>query len=148
MSISFDSALGIHAKALTIRSRRAELLASNLANADTPGFKAKDIDFKAALNASINSSSMATKSYSTQSPDQLDLTNKNHIQLSQQDNVSISNDAMQVMYRGPNQASLDGNTVDTQVEKAAFAENAMRYQASLTFLSGKFKGMLAAIKGE
>jgi len=148
MSISFDSALGVHAKALAIRSRRAELLASNLANVDTPGFKAKDIDFKAALNTSINSSSMATKSYSTQSPDQLYLTNKNHIQLSQQDNVSISNDAMQVMYREPNQASLDGNTVDSQVEKAAFAENAMRYQASLTFLSGKFKGMLAAIKGE
>lgn len=148
MSISFDSALGIHAKALAIHSRRAELLASNLANADTPGFKARDIDFKAALNASIGSSSMATRSYSTQSPDHLHLTHKNHIQLSAQDNVSISTDAMQAMYREPNQASLDGNTVDSQVEKAAFAENAMRYQASLTFLSGKFKGMLAAIKGE
>jgi len=148
MSISFDSALGVHAKALAIYSRRAELLASNLANADTPGFKARDIDFKAALNASIGSSSTPTKSYSTQSPSSLHLTNKNHLQLSGQDNVSISTDAMQAMYREPNQASLDGNTVDSQVEKAAFAENAMRYQASLTFLSGKFKGMLAAIKGE
>jgi len=148
MSISFDSALGVHAKALAIYSRRAELLASNLANADTPGFKARDIDFKAALNASIGSSSAATKSYSTQSPSSLYLTNKNHLQLSPQDNVSISTGAMQAMYREPNQASLDGNTVDSQVEKAAFAENAMRYQASLQFLSGKFKGMLAAIKGE
>lgn len=148
MSISFDSALGVHAKALAIYSRRAELLASNLANADTPGFKARDIDFKAALNASIGSSSVATKSYSTQSPNNLHLTHKNHLQLASQDNVSISSDAMQAMYREPNQASLDGNTVDSQVEKAAFAENAMRYQASLTFLSGKFKGMLAAIKGE
>ncbi len=146
MSISFDSALGVHAKALTIYSRRAELLASNLANADTPGYKARDIDFQAALKASVNTSATAT--YAMKSAGRLDITNKQHMSISPADNISISQDAMQAMYREPNQASLDGNTVDSQMEKSAFAENALRYQASLTFLSGKFKGMLAAIKGE
>ncbi len=151
MPISFDSALGVHAKALTIYSRRAELLASNLANADTPGYKAKDIDFKAAINASVNAADNTAstgRNYATRSAGGLDVTSKRHIQLASQDRVSISQSAIQTLYREPNQASLDGNTVDSQLEKSAFAENAMRYQASLSFLSGKFKGMLAAIKGE
>ena len=146
MPISFDSALGIHDKALQIRSRRAELLASNLANADTPGYKARDIDFKAALNATLQAAK-GSPSSSTSSAG-LTLTNKKHIAMPAEDRVSLSNSAMQTMYRVPNHASLDGNTVDSQMEKSAFAENALRYQASLTFLSGKFKGMIAALKGE
>ena len=131
MSITFDSALGIHQKALSLRSQRAELIASNIANADTPGYKARDIDFKAAL-ASVD----------TQSNGSLTRTNSKHIQIS-----SAGNNA-EALYRVPNQSSLDGNTVDGLVEKSAFAENALRYQASITFLDGKFKGMLAALKGE
>ena len=73
---------------------------------------------------------------------------KNHLQLPTEDRVSIGSSAMQAMYREPMHASLDGNTVDTQVEKSAFAENALRYQTSLSFLDGKLKGMMAAIKGE
>jgi len=131
MPISFDSALGIHEKAIGIWSRRAEMLASNIANTDTPGYKAKDIDFKAAL-ASLQS----------QSADSLTRSSPKHIQ------TSVAGSQAELLYRVPNQASVDGNTVDPQVEKAAFAENALRYQASLQFISGKFKGMLAAIKGE
>ncbi len=131
MSISFDSALGIHQKALAIRSQRAEILASNIANADTPGYKARDIDFKSTL-ANIDN----------RAGNSLTRTNSKHIQISTIDNNP------EVLYRTPNQSSLDGNTVDGQLEKSAFAENAFRYQASLTFLGGKFKGMLAAIKGE
>ncbi len=131
MSITFDSALGIHQQALSLRSQRAEMLASNIANADTPGYKARDIDFKAAL-ASVN----------TQSNGSLTQTNSKHIQIS-----SAGNNA-EALYRVPSQSSLDGNTVDGLVEKSAFAENALRYQASITFLDGKFKGMLAALKGE
>jgi len=131
MPISFDSALGIHQQALAIRSQRAEILASNIANADTPGYKARDIDFKATLaNIGNDAGSSLTR------------TNAKHIQ------ISTSASSPEILYRTPNQSSLDGNTVDGQLEKSAFAENALRYQASLTFLGGKFKGMLAAIKGE
>ena len=131
MPISFDSALGIHQKALAFRSQRAEILASNIANADTPGYKARDIDFKTTM-ANLNSRSSG----------ELTRTNSKHIQISAAENNT------EVLYRTPNQSSLDGNTVDGLLEKSEFAENALRYQASLTFLSGKFKGMKAAIKGE
>ncbi len=133
MPISFDSALGIHDKALAVRSRRAEMLASNIANADTPGYKAKDIDFKAALSQAQSNAGQAGKLYTTRS---------NHI------SAGSVQDSTPALYRIPNQASLDGNTVDSQMEKSAFAENALRYQASLQFLDGKFKGMMAALKGE
>jgi len=131
MPISFNSALGIHEQALMVHARRAELLASNLANADTPGYKARDIDFKSAL-ADVQA----------QRSDHLKVTHSNHMQL------SSTGSAMEMLYRVPNQPSLDGNTVDSQLEKSAFAENALRYQASLTFLDGRFKGMIAALKGE
>lgn len=131
MSISFDSALGIHEKALAVRSRRTEMLASNIANADTPGYKAKDVDFKSAL-ANIE----------TQSGNALTRTNSKHIQIS-----SAGNNA-DILYRVPNQSSLDGNTVDEQIEKSAFADNALHYEASIMFLDRKFKGMIAALKGE
>lgn len=130
MPISFDSALGVHQKALAIRAQRTELLASNIANADTPGFKARDIDFKSAL-----------ENVQAQTTGTMKRTHANHIQAS---STSIS----ETLYRVPNQPSLDGNTVDEQLEKSAFAENALRYQASLDFLGRKFKGMIAAIKGE
>ena len=131
MPITFDSALGNHDKTLLVRSQRAELLASNIANADTPGYKARDIDFKSAL-ASVQATGN----------EGLKLTHSQHMPLTSQ----IS--GMDVMYRIPNQSSLDGNTVDSQMEKSAFADNALRYQASLRFLDGKFKGLIAALKGE
>lgn len=133
MSISFDKALGIHAQALDIRASRAEILANNLANADTPGFKARDIDFKAMLNEQMGNSSdvlpMAT-------------TNGKHLP---HGNMSPT-DAL--LYRTPLQPSVDGNTVDTQQEVAEFSKNAMDYQASFHFLNSKFKGLTGAIKGE
>jgi flagellar basal-body rod protein FlgB len=107
------------------------MLASNIANADTPGYKAKDVDFKSAL-ANVEA----------QSGNTLTRTNSKHIQISTAENNA------DILYRVPNQSSLDGNTVDEQVEKSAFADNALRYQASITFLDGKFKGMIAALKGE
>lgn len=131
MPISFDSALGIHQQALALRSQRAEMLASNIANADTPGYKARDIDFKAAM-----------ESVEAQTTGSLSRTNSKHIQ------ISTAGSNAEVMYRIPNQSSLDGNTVDGLVEKSAFADNALRYEASITFLDGKFRGLMAAIKGE
>ena len=139
MPISFDSALGIHQQALALRSSRAEILASNIANADTPGYKARDIDFKSQLQ------SIQAQSAQSQSSLSLAQSNSKHIPI---DSASAMNSRSEILYRVPHQPSLDGNTVNEQVEKSAFAENAMRYQASLTFLDGKFKGLMAAIKGE
>jgi flagellar basal-body rod protein FlgB len=136
MPISFDSALGIHQQALSLRTTRTEMLASNIANADTPGYKARDVDFKSALQASVH------QHHQLQHAGSLRTTNPGHIQL------DMAETNAETLYRVPNQSSLDGNTVDEQLEKSAFAENALRYQASLQFLSGKFKGMITALKGE
>jgi flagellar basal-body rod protein FlgB len=132
MPINFDSALGIHADALRVRSQRAELLASNLSNADTPGYKARDIDFKSALKMANSGETGMMKT-----------SHHNHIQ----PNNSLSN-SPHVQYRSTVQDSLDGNSVDEQIEQAAFMQNSIQYQASLDFLGGKFNGLLKAIKGE
>ncbi len=132
MSINFDAALGIHADALRVRSQRAELLASNMANADTPNYKARDIDFQSAMK-------MAVKGQSTG----IETTHSNHINVS---GGQFSSPAMQ--YRATVQDSLDGNTVDEQIEQAQFMQNSVQYQASLNFLGGKFRGLLSAIRGE
>jgi len=130
MSISFDRALGIHAQALDLRVSRAEVLANNLANADTPGFQARDIDFKAVLNGQMDGAlNLAT-------------TDGKHLPLADAGVVS------ELKYRVPTQASLDGNTVDTQQEVAEFTKNVLDYQASFRFLNGKFKSLSSAIRGE
>lgn len=141
MPISFDSALGIHQQALSLRTKRTEMLASNIANADTPGYKARDIDFKSALQVSVDKHDQLQQTGS-QYAGSLNTTNSGHIQL------DVSDTNFETLYRVPNQSALDGNTVDEQLEKSAFAENALRYQASLEFLSSKFKGMISALKGE
>lgn len=131
MSISFSRALGVHEQVLALRSRRSELLAANLAHADTPHYKARDIDFKAALEAAQDAHAGA-----------LARTHEAHIA------VGAAGTGGEPLYRIPEQPSLDGNTVNRRVEHVKFTENALRYQASLTFLSGKFGGLRAAIKGE
>ncbi len=113
-----------------LRAKRAEVLANNMANADTPGFKARDFDFEAVLNRE------------TGDIPQLRTTRPRHIRT----DAGPVPQAL-LAYRVPNQPSLDGNTVDNQLEQVAFAENAMKYQASLRFLDGKIKGLLTAIKG-
>jgi len=133
MPINFDSALGIHADALRVRAQRAELLASNLSNADTPGYKARDIDFRAALKTAEmgSASTLATSKH-------------NHIQ----PNLGLQSSNPSIQYRTTVQDSLDGNSVDEQIEQAQFMQNAIQYQASLDFLGGKFNGLLKAIRGE
>ncbi|MCJ8339805.1 MAG: flagellar basal body rod protein FlgB [Pseudomonadales bacterium] len=130
MAITFDKALGIHQQAIQVRADRAEILANNIANADTPNFQSRDMDFKAILNGQSNQLMQATT------------TNTKHV------STVISPDfAADLMYRVPTQPSVDGNTVDVQEEMAAFGENALAYQASFEFLNGKFKGLKLAVKG-
>jgi flagellar basal-body rod protein FlgB len=130
MTISFDNALGIHQKAIQVRADRAEVLANNIANADTPNYQARDLDFKAILNSQTDGVLKATA------------TNAGH-------SATVINPdfAADLMYRVPTQPSIDGNTVDVQEEVAAFAQNTLAYQASFEFLNGKFKGLKLAIKG-
>lgn len=126
---SFTEHLGFHASALQLRSRRNEMLASNIANAATPNFKARDIDFDTELKRINKIGNVET-------------TNSSHFSSIQK---RIGKDSV---YRLPIHPSLDGNTVEMAVEQMQFSENVMRYQTTLTFLNNKIAGLKSAIKGE
>jgi len=120
--------------ALGARGYRQELLASNIANADTPHYKARDIDFKTALSTAQGAASVA--------PVTLARTQAGH----QGGDESPFSGA--VRYRAEYQGAVDGNTVNMDVERAAFAENALQVEALLTFINGRFRTMQAAIQGQ
>lgn len=132
MAISFDNALGIHQHAVEARVKRAEVLANNLANADTPGFKARDVDFQA----------MMQNAQASMSGFNMTKTHEAHM-----DTSSAGADG-ELLYRVPYQPSVDGNTVDAQQEQTRFMRNAMDFQASFQFLNSKFSGLTKALKGE
>jgi len=118
-----DSLFGVHGAALEVRAQRMGLLASNIANASTPGFKAKDLDFHSALAAAEQAEGANGNAGG------VDLTSA-------------------TKYRMPTQPSLDGNTVELSTEQAAFAENAVAYQTTLSFLNGRISEITRALKGE
>ena len=130
--MKLDQAFGIHEQALKLRAYRSEVLASNLANADTPGFKARDIDFAQVLRGEVNNAT------------QLAATNPRHISTG----GSGVAQGVPLSYRIPLQPSTDGNTVDAEQEQMAFSRNAMEYQASLSFIDGRIKGLMTAIRGD
>jgi flagellar basal-body rod protein FlgB len=132
MAISFDKALGIHPQALLARSQRAEVLATNIANADTPNYKARDIDFSKALEQAKGAQSQ-----------RLSTSHEKHIPL------SINSLGNNTLYRVSDQPDTgDGNNVDMQVERSKYVQNAMEYQASINFLGSKFKGLKKALGGQ
>jgi len=131
--MNLDKVFGIHAQAAQLRSYRGEVLANNIANAETPGYKARDIDF----NALLRQINVASKQ-----PD-VNMTGRSQNVLPAK--TQFNNE---LLYRIPTQPSLDSNTVDVDREKAEFSKNAMAYQVSMSFLSGKIKGLLSAIRGE
>ena len=132
MDSKLDLALGAEASALTLRARRQQTIASNIANADTPGYKAVDFDFaKAMRNASSESKGAEMKT-----------TAPAH-QLPTSAFAGIS-----TVQRASDQAAADQNTVDMDVERARFADNAVRYEAALRFLNGKVKTLMSAIQGQ
>jgi len=120
MSIRIEDALGVHERALGLRMQRSEMLAANLANEDTPGFQARDIDFGAEMQRLDDGASSR---------------------------LSIAGNDPRMLYRVPTQASQDGNTVELSVEQAQFSRNSMDFQTSLTFLTMKFRGLKQAIEG-
>jgi flagellar basal-body rod protein FlgB len=128
----FDNIFGIHEQALLLHGQRLGVLSANIANVDTPNYKARDIDFAAVLGNS-----------GVEAPLPVAVTNAAH--LTMQDGGLP---AGELKYRNPYQASLDGNTVEMPVEQAAFAENNVRYQASLTFINTQISLLQYAIAGQ
>ena len=128
-----DRAFSIHDDAMMLRSRRTSILAANIANADTPNYKARDMDFADMMQ-------------------RVTQQDRHSINLASTHDRHLSSTAQQaqadIKYRNPFHPSLDGNTVDMHVEQARFSENAVQYQVSLTMLNSKISGLLLAIKGQ
>jgi flagellar basal-body rod protein FlgB len=133
LKIGFDNALGLHASALGLRAQRTEVLAGNIANADTPGFQARDLDFKAELAKQTEAASVP----------RVRTTHAQHMPVG-----SSTSTGVDLLYRSPLMGSFDENSVDTQLEQAAFAQNNMQFQAALRFLNGRFQGLMTAVRGE
>ncbi len=132
-----DGMFGILEKSLLVRSQRHEILANNLANADTPNFKARDLDWRKQMAAAQND--MKSSSFR---PD-MTKTHSRHI-----DGFARATADDFIKYRVPSQPSLDGNTVETHIEKAKFLENTLQYQATLRFLDSRISGIRSAWKGQ
>ena len=121
--------LEIHSAALSLRGRKNEIIASNIANAATPNYKARDLDFNAEMSRHLKSGNLTT-------------TNDKHFSLMR----PVSHKG--VSYREPLQQSLDGNTVELAVEQMEFSENSIKYSTTLSFLNSKISGLMSAIRGE
>ncbi len=134
MTISFENALGTYEVALKLRSDRASVLSSNLANADTPNYKARDFNFHQALKSQTDNMSDRVN---------LTKTSNGHMNFS-----SAERGLADRLYRIPNQPAIDGNTVEEQVEHAEFMKNSLEFQTAFTMLNGRFKGLTKAITGE
>ncbi|MFG6653232.1 flagellar basal body rod protein FlgB [Scandinavium sp. M-37] len=129
-----DDAFRFQQQALSLLTRRQDVLASNIANADTPGYLARDLDFSQQLKSAMSNTSMAKTSVS------LSLTSNRHIE-----GQTVPFDDPQLLYRVPDQPSADGNTVDMDRERVNFADNAVKYQSGLTFLGADIKKMMTVL---
>ena len=134
MNVQLDNALRFHQTALNLRAQRQEVLAANIANADTPHYKARDFEFGGALRGAMMGR--------VGRPIALSTTSSRHL------NASGVATSPQLQYRSEEQASVDGNTVNMDTERASFAENAVQYEASLTFISGMLRTMQQAVQGQ
>jgi flagellar basal-body rod protein FlgB len=128
--MSLDTIFGVQEQALQVAAKRFELISSNLANVDTPGYRARDIEFKAALNSA-----------QAGAPSTLTKTHERH--LSRADAQPFD-----TFYRTQSQPTLDGNSVDADLEKVQFMENALRYQFALDRIDGISKSVMSALRGE
>ncbi len=133
MSLDLNAYLGIQPEALQVQSRRLQVIADNLANVDTPNYKARDIDFQAALSAAAGGADAPVTLQTTQ-PDDIGAN-------------TAADGSAELKYRVPLAPSLDGNTVNSELEQAAFAETTVRYQATLTFISTSLRNLMTAITG-
>jgi len=134
MKTLFDRQIQFHQTALNLQAHRQQMIASNIANADTPHYKARDVDFRAALQGALNTARGGVQMTATQA---------GHISSA----PAASLESL-TGYRTELQSAVDGNTVNMDVERAAFAENALHYEASVTFINGMLRSMNTAITGQ
>jgi flagellar basal-body rod protein FlgB len=132
-----DDYLRFNETALSLRSTRQQVLASNIANADTPNYKARDIDFGSALQSALAAG--------TPPAGVLAATDPAHLGGAQ--SPELLPDGTPLLYRNAAQGAVDGNTVDMDVERNQFADNGVRYEAGITMINAQIRGMLAAIQG-
>lgn len=138
-----DAELSFHQTSLRVRGQRQELIAANIANADTPNFKARDLDFAAAMQQAMSQNAPAqTKT------NQITKTSDKHFDALPTTHLQMTSGTGEPLYRPIIQGSVDGNTVDMDVERNQFVDNGIRYEASLTMINGQLKKMLAAIQGQ
>jgi flagellar basal-body rod protein FlgB len=133
-----DEALQFQQSALRLRAERQQVLASNIANADTPNYKARDIDFSSALKQAVTATNAPAGGALT-------ATSPNHLAGNP---AGLTASGVPVLYRTAAQGSVDGNTVDMDVERSQFADNALRYEAGVTFVAGQLKKLLSAVQGQ
>ena len=162
MSKSIFSTLEFHGQALALRSARQTALASNIANVDTPGFKARDIDFAKELDRASSGKASRDAGTGSQGASALQVSTSRqpahagHIPLATNGTSGTGGasggnsgtEASRMLYRRPEQAAIDGNTVDLDRERAVFADNSLHYEATLRFINGHVRTMTSAIKGE
>jgi len=129
-----EASLAFNRESLNLRARRQEVLAANIANADTPNYKARDIDFAGALQRAVAQGGDGGVALAT--------TSARHVV-----QPGVLATGPELLYRTPAQASIDGNTVEMDAERVNFADNALRYETGLTVVSAKIKSLLAALQG-
>lgn len=134
-----DDLMRFQETALSLRAQRQQLLASNIANADTPNYKARDVDFNKALQGAL-----AKSTGGATSPNELVKTSTTHLSSNTQQTIG----GAPLLYSNTQQGNVDGNTVDMDVQRNQFTDNAMRYEVSVTLAAAKIKGMLTAIQGQ
>jgi flagellar basal-body rod protein FlgB len=133
-----DDYLRFNESALSLRAQRQEVLASNIANADTPNYKARDIDFSSALQGALAKGSGSGGPLAT--------TAKGHYPAAAADGKALA-DGTPVLYRSVTQGAVDGNTVEMDTERTQFADNALRYEAGITMINHQIRSLMAAIQG-
>lgn len=134
MVSKLDQAFNFHQTVMSMRTERQQLIASNIANADTPNFKARDIDFSKSLQAALAGRSALNGSLP------MARTASGHLP------GVATMPSSELLYRNEYQSSVDGNTVEMDVERANFSDNAIRYEASVNFVTSRFKGILDAMQ--
>jgi flagellar basal-body rod protein FlgB len=146
MFAKLTAGLDFHAKALVVRAERQHVIASNIANADTPGYVARDVNFKDAMNQALGTGLSQSSSVQGQAGG-IGTTNARHIPLSSTSFTSQGG-ASAPAYTVQTQPSVDGNSVDLDHERANFVDNSVRYEATLRFINGSAMGILSAIRGQ
>lgn len=143
MFANMTNALDFQAKALVVRADRQRVIASNIANADTPGYAGRDINFKEAMSAALGNSTEALAPIASDATN--GITNARHIPLH---SSTGSLGDYKLDYTAQTQPSMDGNSVDLDRERANFVDNSVRYEATLRFINGQSKTLLSAIQGQ